>query len=366
VLIRSVIAGTSTYAPSESLSLPKGMSRLQLDYTATTLSVPERTRFVYRLAGVDSGWIDAGSRREAFYTNLAPGHYRFEVAAANEDGIWSQRPATLSFDIAPTFLQSGWFIATCVVLGAAVLWPLYRLRLHQVTTKLHRSMEERNAERERIARDLHDTFLQGVQGLILRFQSIIYEMPEGAENRRVMEASLEQARGVVADGRDRVSALRSRTGRTDLSGMLEEAARRLAQGGRIGITTIVTGQVRPLDPGASDEINMICDEALFNAAQHARASRITIALEYARRRLTVTIADDGVGIEQAVLQHGRKGHFGLVGMRERARRLGASLAIVSMPGQGTRIILAIPANAAYAHASTWRLRARRPDMADRV
>jgi len=364
VLIRSVVAGKSAYAPANVLTLPKGLARLQFGYTATTLAVPERTRFVYRLAGVDPGWIDAGSRRDAFYTNLAPGRYRFDVAAINEDGVWSERPASVVFDIPPTFLQSRWFIALCVALGAGLLWLLYRLRLHQVTTKLRGSMEDRNAERERIARELHDTFLQSIQGLILQFQSIIYGMPEGAESRRVMEASLEQARGLVADGRDRVSALRARTGRTDLPRMLEEAAERLVQGGGIGITTIVTGDVWPLDPGACDEINMICDEALFNAAQHARANRVTITLEYTRRSLTVTIADDGVGIEPGLLQHGRKGHFGLVGMRERAGRLGASLAINSAQGQGTRIILTIPSHAAHQHGSIWRPWGRRPNVAD--
>ena len=157
---------------------------MQVDYTALSLSRPDRIRFRYRLDGLDEGWVEAGSRRQAFYTNLNPGHYKFRVAAANDSDVWNESGATLEITIPPTFVQSKAFVALCVAAAALLLWLAYTLRVRRLRASLRYRLEERVAERERIARELHDTLLQSVQGLILKFQAATDEIPHETPARR--------------------------------------------------------------------------------------------------------------------------------------------------------------------------------------
>lgn len=180
VAISAVRVGDRRFPAENGLTLPKGVSRLEIDYAGLSLTSPKRVRFRYRLSGVDTDWIDAGTRRQAFYTNLAPGEYRFQVIAANNDGVWNRTGATLTFSIPPTFFQSRLFFALCVLTVLALLWGLYALRIRQVATQVRRQANARATERERIARELHDTFLQSVQGLLLLFQSVANLIPRGA------------------------------------------------------------------------------------------------------------------------------------------------------------------------------------------
>src|SRR5690606_34436613 len=191
------------------LQLPTKPRVLQIAYTAPSFTIPERVQFRYRLEGSEMGWEDVGTRREAFFTGLPPGHYRFQVIAANDSGLWNETGASLEFVIPPTFLQSRAFLALCVTVALAAVWLLFILRMRQVRTKLQWRSEARLLERERIARDLHDTFLQGVQGLMLRFQFATERIPDGEPARVLMEDALDRADRVLADGRDKVSELRA-------------------------------------------------------------------------------------------------------------------------------------------------------------
>jgi signal transduction histidine kinase len=347
--IRSITAGPLTLAPGSPIVLPKRTTGVRIDYTALNLSVPERTRFAYRLAGVDELWRDAGTRREAFYTNLAPGAYRFELRAANGNGAWSDRPATLEFAIEPAFVQTPWFTALCIGVALALTWIAYRLHLRQVTSRLRARLEERLTERERIARELHDTLLQGVQGLILRFQAATQRIPDQEPARRMMEEALDRADEVLVEGRDRVQDLRSSTQHaSDLPQALALAGEGFAQPGSAQFRVVVEGTPRPLHPIARDEAYRIGAQALANAFRHARAQQIEVEIVYSRRNLQLRFRDDGCGIDQDVLKAGRRGHFGLAGMRERAHKLRAHLAIWSRPGAGTEIEVRIPASIAYA------------------
>jgi len=185
---------------------------LEIDYTALSLLVPRKNNFRYRLVGHDTDWADAGARRQAFYTDLPPGDFRFEVIASNNDGVWNESGASLDFSITPTFYQTRWFYALCITAAAGVLWLLYLVRVRQIEMRIRMRLEERVIERERIARDLHDTFLQSVQGLILRFQAVLARIPEGGERPlRMMEQALERADQVLAEGRDQVYDLRKST-----------------------------------------------------------------------------------------------------------------------------------------------------------
>lgn len=347
VIIRSLTANGRVHPAPANLSLAKGTSKLQIDYTATSLPVPERVRFRYRLDGVDNEWVDAGGRRQAFYTNLGPGTYRFRVIAANNDGVWNTKGAAFGFRIAPLWWQTWVFEALVALALGAALWVLYRLRLRQVSERLHARLQERLDERERIARELHDTLLQGVQGLTLKLQSFAEQMPSGQPARKLMEEALDRADEMLAEGRDRVRNLRAAQASDVLSDVLAAAADRLRLDPAIGINVQVYGVRRPLHPVVFEEVVAIATEALFNAFTHAHAEHVAVEVRYEPNQLVVRVHDDGVGIERQVLERGREGHFGLTGMRERAAKIQGQLSIRSSPGAGADVTIAVPAGHAY-------------------
>ena len=313
-------------------------------------SQPERVRFRYRLLGNDDvEWVDAGTRRQAFYTNLGPGSYRFEVNAAQEMGIWSTVPATLDFAIAPTFAQTRTFFAICVVAAIGVLLLAYALRERQVLARARSRLEARLAERERIARELHDTLLQSTQGLILRFQAAANRIPESDPTRAALDATLERADEVVAEGRKRVLDLRvpSET-MHELPEALAAIGNDLARGRELTFRATVEGTFRALVAHVRDEGYRIGREALVNAFAHAEASMIEVQVIYADADFRLRVRDDGCGIAARTLEGGAQlGHWGLVGMRERAQKIGAQLDIWSGHGVGTEIELRVPSRAAY-------------------
>jgi signal transduction histidine kinase len=347
VSIRALTVNGQVRRDPRDLVRPKGASKLQIDYTALSLSIPERVRFRYRLEGVDKDWVEAGGRRQAFYTNLKPGRYRFQVLAANNDGVWNDRGAVLTFQIPPTFVQTNLFRALCALAVIGLLWGLYALRLRQMSDRIHGRLQDRMAERERIARELHDTLLQGVQGLMLRLQSVVDQIPADQPARQALESALDRADDVIVEGRDRVRSLRAdRAG--DLHEILAEQAERLGLEPAIKVRLVVEGTPRRLHPLVCEEIERIASEALFNTQRHAQARNVEITVGYGRGALTVLFRDDGVGLDQAVLDSGRReGHFGLTGMGERARKIQAEFELRSRPGAGTEIELTVPGGVAY-------------------
>jgi len=347
VIIRSLTANGRVYAAPANLRLAKGTSKLQIDYTATSLAVPERVRFRYRLEGVDKDWVDAEGRRQAFYTNLGPGTYRFQVIASNNEGVWNTTGASLGFRIAPMWWQTWVFKALVALALGVALWALYRLRLRQVSGRLHARLQERLDERERIARELHDTLLQGVQGLTLKLQSLAEQMPAEQPSRKLMEQALDRADAMLAEGRDRVRNLRAAQASDVLSDVLAAAADRLRCNPAVETEVRVDGAPRPLHPVVFDEVAAIATEALFNAFTHAQAEHVAVEVRHERNQLVVRICDDGVGIDSQVLERGRDGHFGLTGMRERAAKIRGQLSIRSSPGEGADVTIAVPAGLAY-------------------
>jgi signal transduction histidine kinase/ligand-binding sensor domain-containing protein len=339
--------GDSRNGPN-GITLATGVSDLEIDYTALSLIMPERVHFRYRLSGETNGWIDAGTRRQAFFTNLRPGDYRFQVIASNNDGVWNTNGASLLFAVPPTFVQSNTFIVLCALAGSACLWLLYSLRLRLVTARIRSRMEERLAERERIARDLHDTLLQGFDGLILRFQSITNRMPPAEPIRKMMDEALERADDVLAESRDSMRTLRPTQNDFAIADAFAATGESAAFGSSAKFKVVTEGEARRLHPIVRDEIAKIGNEAITNAFKHAKAANIEANVVYLRSRLVVTITDDGIGIAADLLAHGRQGHFGLTGMRERAERIKAELSAASRVGAGTTVTLTIPAAIAYA------------------
>jgi len=351
VLVRAVsfdgqpadaVAATGVQAPPQ-------VRQVEFAYTATSLAMPERVQFRYRLEGVDRAWQDAGTRRAAYYTNLDPGRYRFEVLAANEDGVWSTQPATFSFEVQPAWFQTWWFRAAMVLLVVLAIWALSRLRMRQLAARARQREQLQQVERVRIARDLHDTLLQSVTGLILRFQAAAAGLPAGEPAREKLQSALDRADKLLIEGRECVTNLRDvASSSLSLEHALAHEALELAQDGATAFDLAVEGTPRELQAGARDELYRIAKEALVNAFRHARARRVKLELRYGWRELRLRIEDDGIGMDEALLATGREGHWGLTGMRERAEQLGARFVLRSAPNAGTRIELHVPARSAYA------------------
>jgi ligand-binding sensor domain-containing protein/signal transduction histidine kinase len=363
VVIESLAVGDDRFPVTSGLKLPERTKQIEIDYTALSLSVPERVRFRYRLDGVDGNWQDAGARRQAIYTNLGPGDYRFHVVAANEDGIWNETGAALDFKIAPAYYQTWWFRALFVILAAVVIWLLFYWRTLRVLSHMRERLEERHNERARIARELHDTLLQSIQGLMLRFQTVADEMPAGSEARTAMERALDRADEVLDEGRDRVSDLRSSIDSgEDLAQAFTTIGEQMATEHGVEFRVLVEGEEQGLDADVSDEVFRIGREALVNAFHHAHAASIEIEIAFETETLRVRVRDDGVGIDAGILEAGRRpDHWGLPGMRERALRIGARLDLWGGAGSGTEVELRVPASVAYLAESgrSWRQLVRR-------
>lgn len=353
VRIGEVLYGSEHEPLRDGLRLPAGTSQLQIDYVALSLARPERNRYRYRLSGVDDGWQDAGSSTRAYYTNLAPGNYRFDVEAANEDGIWSTAPASRGFRIAPTFMQTVWFKLLCAAAILALLVMAVRIRSGQLAALFRARLQERNGERERIARDLHDTLLQGSQGLILRLHAISQSPQTPEPVRGQLESAMQLAERNLAEGRERVNALREGpfAGR-DLASALADVHAEYAGHGTNPLRLTVEGATPPLQADAAEEVFLIGREAIRNALRHANASAIEVELSYGTRCFLLHVRDDGVGIAD---HNAGRGHWGLQGMRERAQRLGAELQLWTRAGLGTEVALSVPARRLYhRRPSRWR------------
>ncbi|HUH54875.1 MAG TPA: two-component regulator propeller domain-containing protein [Rhodanobacter sp.] len=346
VSIEGLHVADAGFPPTAGLVLPKLTRSLRLDYTAASLTRPDRVRFSYQLEGVDNDWQNAGSRRQAFYTNLGPGQYRFRVRAANEDGLWSRHDAVVDFRIAPAFYQTWWFDLLCGFLAMGVLWLLYLMRLRQQASRtLIRIME-----RERIARDLHDTLLQGVQGLQLRLQTWAASPRLEPAHRQEMTDVALRARDMLIEGRDRIIALR----RVDVSTNLASDLRAVA----LDYTTLYPpvdfvlteeGAPRPLIAVTAQEVLDISREGLRNAFVHASARLVELSIEWQPGVLQIRVRDDGCGIDEAILREGgRAGHWGLLGMRERAAKIGARLDLQRYGEGGTELRLIVPGRKVYA------------------
>jgi ligand-binding sensor domain-containing protein len=349
VYVEQVIADRRSYAPAQDLRLPPRVRDIQIDYTAPSFVIPEKVRFRYRLDGHDTDWQEPGTRRQAFYSNLAPGTYRFRVMASNHEGVWNETGAALQFAIVPAYFQTTWFRAGMLFLTGGGLWGIYLLRLRHVTGIIQGRIEARLAERERIARELHDTLLQGTYGLVLRFQAVADRLPPQEPARAMLEEALERADQAFAEGRNRVEGLRTRaSGGTDPTRVFTEVGHELTQGSGTQLEVMVEGHPRALHSVVWDEVYWIGREALLNAFHSAHASHVELDLIYGNHDLHLRIRDDGRGISAEILEAGgRPGHWGIRGMRERAGRIGGHLEISSRPGLGAEVELRVPASIAY-------------------
>ena len=354
--VESVIVDRKEFAATANLKVAPHPRDVQIDYTSPTFTIPQRVRFRYRLDGYDRDWHEAGTRRQAFYTDLPPGKYTFRVIASNSDGVWNDSSAKLDFSVAPAYYQTNWFRALCAVFFMALLWTAYQLRVRQLHHQFEMTLDARVGERTRIARDLHDTLLQSFHGVLLRFQTAFQLLPERpVEAKEKLGSAIDQAAEAITEGRDAVQGLRDSTTQTnDLALAISTLGEELAAdstGHRPAFRVAVEGQSRDLHPILRDEVYKIAAEALRNAFLHANAKQVEVEIRYDNERFRLRVRDDGKGIDAAILSaQSREGHFGLPGMRERATLMGGKLTIWSEVDAGTEVELRLPAAIAYASA----------------
>jgi ligand-binding sensor domain-containing protein/signal transduction histidine kinase len=363
-LVEALSVDGSPVNIKDTIHLPASPRRITFSYTGLSMATPQRVRFRYFLENFDHTWSEPLATREAVYTNLGAGFYRFRVVASNGDSPWNGSETSLQFEIEPLFWQTVWFRIGCVALILLSVWSVHRYRLHHLTQQFNVRLEERVGERTRIARELHDTLLQSFQGLLLRFQAATNLLPARPEEaKRSFDSAIDQAASAITESRDAVQGLRSSTlVSNDLASAISTLGEELARGetnpNGAKLEVEVEGTPQSLHPIMRDETYRIAGEAIRNAFKHAQAERIEVEIRYDERQLRVRVRDDGKGMEAKDLNEDeRPGHYGLRGMRERAHLLGGKLAVWSELDSGTEIELRIPAPRAY-EASTSRARSR--------
>ena len=332
----------STQAP---IKVAAGSTRFDFYYTAPSFIAPENVRFRYKLEGFDRDWVDGGNRRVAYYTNLRPGNYKFRVIAANNDGVWNQEGATLEFYLQPRFYQTYWFYALLVLALAAIVWQLYRLRLRRMSSEFGVVLAERN----RIAREIHDNLAQDILGISVQLELVARVMPAAAEKaREYLDRARILARNSMTEARRYVWDLRSQDLETqDLPTAINQTARRLTRESQIQAEVQVTGTFRPLAPSIETNLLRIAQEAVNNSVKHADAKRIMIDLHFDPEAVQLRIRDDGRGFDPQARKLDE--HFGLLGMRERAQQIDGEFAIRSGTDSGTEVVVNVPLN--HAHES---------------
>jgi signal transduction histidine kinase len=336
-----------------SLVLSHRQSNFSLEFSALTYSNSFLNRYRYMLEGLDSDWHEVGSEeRLVSYNNLPAGKYVFRAQGATSSGPWSEPGLALRIEILPPWWSTWWFRVACAALLILLAQSAYYFRLNQVAQRFNVRLEERT----RIARDLHDTLLQSFQGLMLRFQTVDEMLPtRPQEAKKALEAALDRADKALVEGRDAIKDMRASTLvdhdlAQSMKALMTDLHEELETGDRDSVTfrVLVEGAPRTVHPTLGDEIYRIARESLRNAFRHAEARHIETEITYSEPLLRLRFRDDGRGIDPHVLEHGgRAGHWGLPGMRERAKHMGAQLDVWSKPGAGTEVDLSIPGSIAY-------------------
>jgi ligand-binding sensor domain-containing protein/signal transduction histidine kinase len=341
---------------ASSITLRYDQSVFRFQFAALDFTAPQKNRYAYKLDGFDRDWqhTDA-TRRFATYTHLDPGDYTFRVKASNNDGVWNEQGVALHIRILPPWWNTLWFRALSVGAFVLLMWALYQFRLQGLQQQFNMTLEARIGERTRIARELHDTLLQSFQGLMLRFQAVDEMLPaRPMDAKKILEGALDRGDQAISEGREAITHIRVPTLAsadlaksiadlmTDLSEELDESSR-----GSATFRVLVEGTPRTVRPPLLGEIYCIAQESLGNAFRHARARLIETEITYSES-LRLRFRDDGKGIDPGVVEHGGcPGHWGLLGIRERAKQIGAQLEIWSELGVGTEIELSVPGSIAY-------------------
>jgi len=322
-----------------SVQIPAGHVHFEFDYAGLSFVAPQKVRYRYKLEPFDPGWTDAGARRTAYYTNIPAGHYTFRVQACNNDGVWNDQGAALNFELRPHFYQTLWFYALLILAVVGLVVLVQRLRLKRAEREFNAVLGERN----RIAREIHDTLAQGYVGISVQLEVLaeLLRMSKVEAAQKHLDLTRGYVRQGLADARQSIWALRSQdSGEITLPVKLRRMVEAEGNHG-LEATFSIFGAYRPLPPGTEQEIQRVAQEAIHNVKKHAGAGQLSVQLEYGPAEIALEVRDDGQGF--AADQAPAPGHFGLTGMRERAAAIGGTLEVTSEPGSGTAVRLLVPA-----------------------
>jgi ligand-binding sensor domain-containing protein/two-component sensor histidine kinase len=340
VLIEQVIADDRAVSFEQGLLLPPGEGKLEIRYTAIRLQSPERIHFKYWMEGFDREWTAAGQRRVAYYTNLPAGRYRFHVVAYELNAPHNASEKILDLEWRPPFYRTWWFLALCGILAASVAWGSYWLHLRNIRRRFAAVLEERS----RLAREMHDTLIQGCLGV-----STLLEAVSGAQavspqlSTELLDRARSEVRSTVDEARMAIWNLRhGAANNRKLVQAVSQLAKRVASESSVAVGFESDGPARALDAEVERSLTVLVREALQNAVRHAAPKHVSVRLRFERKRLTVAVTDDGCGFDTSASQWSNGHHYGLIGMQERVEKLGGTLDIRSAPGKGTEVSLSIP------------------------
>ncbi len=362
VYVEQVVADRRIYPIHKNIQLPALTHDISIDYTALSFTAPQAVRFKYRLSGVDHDWQDVEGRRQAFYMNLRPGRHEFQVIACNNDGVWNTVGDKVAFTILPAFYQTTWCRALALAAILLGIWGSIRMKVRSATAAVESRLGDRLVERDRIARELHDTLLQGFQGLLLHLQTALRGLPENEPARLPLLSALNRGDEILVEGRERVRDLRSHAASAGpLLQMLEKIVCQTEARNGPTLSLNVVGEPRDVPLLVAEETALFAREAISNAMLHSEGTWVKCEVRFLRASLCLSVQDNGTGIS-AELRDARSkaGHWGLIGMSERADKLNGKMKI-DTGAMGTRIELAIPHRIAFAkpeRASLHRLRAQ--------
>jgi signal transduction histidine kinase len=338
----------TTFAPVRLLTIPAGRHRLKIRYTLPEFRIPSRIHFRYRLEGWDKNWIEAETLRDAEYTGIPPGHYTFRVANSDGYGNWSPIEGALPLIVTPYFYQTRWFLTLVALFLVLCIWQLHRIRVAQVSARINVRMQERLQERTRIARELHDTLLQGMLGISMEMYAASQQAFAQTSVSSMFGHASQRLREIAEQSRKAVENLRSPSRVPDpLESMLALALREMNVPPTIQTQINSVGIRLDLRPPVQTEIEHIAREAISNAIQHSGANIVRLDIMYQPAHFFMSVSDDGCGIHPKTQELGREGHWGIAGMRERAKSIGGRLRILPHFPCGTVVELSLQAGVAY-------------------
>jgi ligand-binding sensor domain-containing protein/signal transduction histidine kinase len=340
VVINRVAADGRELAVQPQVVIAPGHGSLEISFAAILLRSQEALRYRYKLEGFDHDWNEAWSRRTAYYTNLPPGRYRFRVEAyeVNNPSVVSE--AAIEVDQQPHFYRTLGFFLACLCALLAAVFAIHRYRLRQVSMRFHAVIEERN----RMAREMHDTVIQDCVGLSTLLEAVSsLDFTDKALSHELVDHAREQVVTTIDEARIAVWNLRHSDTRIEdigvlVRGIAEQMHDRFGQ----PIACSVVGSAFPLSDRITHELVMIVREALWNAHAHAYSTRIEVRVAFTGDHLAIDVQDDGVGFDSAAVSDESELHYGLIGMRERAQRLGGELCIETSAGKGTVVRILLP------------------------
>jgi signal transduction histidine kinase len=317
-----------------------GQGRFEVRYTGLSFVDPAAVQFKYRLRGFDREWVEAGGRRTATYTNLPPGRFEFQVVAANNDGVWNETGARLAVAVQAPYYRSHWFWILCAVSAIAIGFAVHQLKVVRMKSRFTAVLDERS----RIAREIHDTIMQGVTAMSAQLEAISGTLEHSPPKARAqLERARLHARNIVDESRRSIAGLRPKPLENgNLVTALRASAREMMETSSVNLQIDVSGMHRPLPSEMESNLLRIAQEAIANSLLHGKPARIMVQVRFESQRVCLTVEDDGGGFECSASAFHKPDHYGLVGMRERAEQMAGCFTLQSAPGSGTKVEVSIP------------------------